>query len=79
VTERLENVTFAPADKLGFAGKPDSLSIGEAPGFAAELFQKNAILFLEVFDDGLLMAIHPAGNGDEEELELSCHATEDFF
>ena len=34
--------------------KPDSLSIGEAHGFATELFEQNAALFLELFDDGFV-------------------------
>ena len=33
-------------DELGFARKPDSLSVGEPLGFATELFEENAILFL---------------------------------
>ena len=63
----------APADALGFARQPDSLGVGEALGFATELFQENAILFLEVFDDRLLVSAHPAGDSDQEELELSRH------
>ena len=63
----------ASADELGFASEPAALGVGEAPGFAAELLEQNAIFFLEVFDDGLLVSVHPAGHGNEEELELSCH------
>ena len=46
-----------PADEPGFASKPDSLGVSEASGFATELFEENAVLFLEVFDDGSLMLI----------------------
>jgi hypothetical protein len=35
------------ADELGFASKPDSLSIGKALGFAAQLFEENPILSLQ--------------------------------
>jgi hypothetical protein len=28
---------------------------------------------LEEFDDRLLVSVHPAGDGNKEELELSCH------
>jgi hypothetical protein len=63
-----------PSDDLCFASNSDSLSIGETPGFAAGLFGENSVLFLEVFDDGLLVLIDPAGDGDEQELKMSCHA-----
>jgi hypothetical protein len=71
--ERGQLPKAAPADELGFARKPKTLGLREVSGFAAELFEENAIFFLEVFDHGLLVSVHPAGNGDEEELELSCH------
>jgi hypothetical protein len=65
-------------DELGFARQPDSLGVGEALGFATELFQENAILFLEVFDDRLLVLAHPAGDRDEQELELRRHRVENL-
>jgi hypothetical protein len=67
-----------PTDALGFARRPDALGVGEALGFAAALFKENAILFLEVFDDRLLMLAHLAGDSDEEELELSRHRVENL-
>jgi hypothetical protein len=66
----------APADELGFASQPDSLGVGEALGIATELFKENAILSLKVFDDRLLVSAHPAGDRDQEELELSRHRVE---
>src|SRR5882724_4689416 len=36
------------SDRLGSAGKPHALGVSEAFGFASELFQQNAILFLKV-------------------------------
>ena len=68
----------APADELGFASQPDALGVGEALGFATELFKENAILFLKVFDDRLLVSAHPAGDSDQEELELSRHGVENL-
>src|ERR1017187_8809369 len=68
----------APAAELGFASQPDSLGVGEALGFATELFQENSILFLKVFDDRLLVSAHPAGDSDQEELELSRHRMENL-
>jgi hypothetical protein len=66
------------SDELGFASKPDSLGIGKAPGFAAQLFEENTIFLLEEFDDRLLVSIHPAGDGNKEELELSCHGVKNL-
>src|ERR1039457_2202336 len=68
----------ASADELGFARQPDALGVGEAVGFATELFQENAILFLKVFDDRLLVSTHPAGDRDQEELELRRHRVENL-
>jgi hypothetical protein len=66
------------ADELGFASKPDSLGVGKATGFAAQLFEENAILFLEEFDDRLPVSVHPAGDGNQEELELSWHGAKNL-
>jgi hypothetical protein len=55
--------------------QPEALRVGEAPGFAAELFEKNPILLLEVFDHRLLVSVQPASDGDQEQLELGCHRT----
>ncbi|MBI4324391.1 MAG: hypothetical protein HY674_03930 [Chloroflexi bacterium] len=62
-----------PSDLLGFARKPDSRSVREAPWFAAELFWENAVLFLEIFDHRLLVSVQPASDGNQEELKLVCH------
>ena len=66
------------ADELGSASKPDSLRVGKASGFAAQLFEEHTILLLEKFDHRLLVLIHPAGDGNKEELELSCHGVENL-
>ena len=50
----------------------------EALGFATELFQQDAIFFLEVFDDSLLVSAHPAGDRDEQQLELRRHRVENL-
>ena len=65
-----------PTDELGFPSQPDALGVGEALGFATELFQENAILFLKVFDDRLLVSAHPAGDSDKQQLELRRHSVE---
>jgi hypothetical protein len=66
------------ADELGSASKPDSLGVGKAPGFAAQLFEEHTILLLEKLDHRLLVSIHPAGDGNKEELELSCHGVKNL-
>ena len=58
---------------LALRASRNALGVGGALGFATELFQENAIFFLEVFDDSLLVSAHPAGDSDQEELELSRH------
>jgi hypothetical protein len=40
------------------------------------LFQQDAIFFLEVFDDSLLVSAHPAGDRDKQQLELRRHRAE---
>ena len=51
---------------LGFARESDSLGVGKAFGFAAELLEQHAILFLEIIDDVLLMPVHRTGHNDEQ-------------
>ncbi len=62
-----------PSDRLGLAGKPHSLGVSEALGFAAELFEKNAILFLKVLNHRLLVSVHPTDHHEKEELQLCVH------
>ena len=66
-----------PSDDLSFASKADSLSVREGLGFAAELLEENTIFLLEIFNDHLLVAVHPAGDRKKKESELSCHAAKD--
>jgi hypothetical protein len=42
------------------------------------LFQQDAIFFLEVFDDSLLVSAHPAGDSDKQQLELRRHKVENL-
>jgi hypothetical protein len=62
-----------PTDGLGSASQTHSLGVSETFGFAAELFEENAILLLEVFNDRLLVPVHPTGDGKQNEMQLSCH------
>ena len=40
---------------------------------AAELFKENSLLLLKVFDHGLLMAVHPPSDGQQQELKVNGH------
>jgi hypothetical protein len=61
---------------LALRRKSDSLGVGTATGFAAELFEQHVIFFLEIIDDVLLVPVHPAGHSDDEELEARGHGVE---
>jgi len=42
------------------------------------LFKEKAVFLLKVFDDGLLMSVHPTSDCHEKELELGCHGAENL-
>jgi hypothetical protein len=65
-----------PTDELGFARQPNPLGVSKGPGFATELFEKNTIFLMEVFDNGLLVPVRQAGDGDEQALEVRGHRVE---
>jgi hypothetical protein len=48
--------------------KSATLSIGQAESPATELLPENSVLLSEVFDDGVLLATDPAGQGGNEDL-----------
>jgi hypothetical protein len=48
--------------------KPATLSIGQAESPATEFLPENSVLLSEVFDDGVLLATDPAGQGGNEDL-----------
>jgi hypothetical protein len=51
-----------PTEFFSLSGQSTALVVIEAHSFAAELFSKNAILLDQVFDDMLLMPIHPSSD-----------------
>jgi hypothetical protein len=55
-----------PAEFLRFDCKSTALIIAESHSTCAHLFLKNPIFFHQVFNDLLLMLVHPASNGDDE-------------
>ena len=56
------------AQLLGFGRQPAALVVVE-PGLLAQLLPEDFHLFLEVFDDVLLVAVDPTGQADEQQLE----------
>ena len=48
--------------------------VGEADAVTAELFATDAVLFQEVVDDAVLVAVDPAGDREEQE---RCQAESD--
>jgi hypothetical protein len=58
----------ASANGLASDRKPATLSIGQAESPAAELLPENSVLLPEVFDDCILLAANPAGQGGNEDL-----------
>jgi hypothetical protein len=67
--ERLDLPQRLAAEGFGFHGQAATLSIGEPESPGAELFPKDAVLFLEIVDDVALLLANPAGDGDDEKLE----------
>ena len=45
--------------------------VGAGIALSPNAFQ--AFAHIGMFDDSLLLPVHPTGDGDEEELELNCH------
>ena len=56
------------ADGLTPDRKPATLSIRQAESPAAELLPENSVLLPEVFDDCILLAANPAGQGGNEDV-----------
>ena len=64
-------------DGLGLFRKATTLLIGPADGVWAELLSQSAVFGLEVVDHPLLAAVHPAGEHQDEQLEVEVHARGD--
>jgi len=55
-------------DGIAANRKPATLIVGQSEASASELLLQDAVFFPEVFDDGVLMAADPAGEGGHENL-----------
>jgi len=53
----------------GFRGESPALGVGEAQAPTAEMLTQDAVLLLEVRDDLGLVAVHPAREHHEQELQ----------
>jgi hypothetical protein len=65
-----ESSECRPPDCLGLLCEPSTLRVGPANALVAKLLAVSLILRLEVFDHGLLVSIHPAGEDQKEELKV---------
>jgi hypothetical protein len=62
--------TTTPAAKdLGLDGQSNPLLIGEPKPLSFQLLLEHTVLFDEIVDDRLLLAIKPAGQGNDKEME----------
>ena len=66
--QRREFVERLAAQRLGLGGQSAPLLVGEAETPSAESFSADTVLLAQVIDRRLLLAIHPAGEGEEEEV-----------
>jgi len=60
---------------------PDNISMQLASTLSFELLLENTVLFDEIVDDRLLVAVKPAGQGNYEEMERlydACHCRTDY-
>ena len=57
------------AERLSLDREPSPLLVGESDSAAAELFAKEPVLLDEVVDDGLLLAVDPSREEEQEEGE----------
>ena len=59
----------SPPHPVGAAGEAPPLCVRQLQAPVAELLAEDAVLFLEVRDDGLLVAAQPAGERPDAEAE----------
>jgi hypothetical protein len=75
------NGRYTAAKDFGFHGQSHPLFIGEPKPLSFELLLENTVLLDEIVDDCLLVAVKPAGQGNNEEVEGLydvCHCRTDY-
>jgi hypothetical protein len=78
--KRIDFVKQPTAKDLGFHGQSYPLFVVEPKPLSFELFLEHVVLFDEIVDDRLLLAVKPAGQGNYEEMERLydvCHCRTD--
>ena len=63
----------APAEFPAAHRESTALGIGQAKGSSTTLLSEDAILFPEVVDQIFVVAIHPASDGEQQELQRMRH------
>ena len=56
------------ADRLSCDGQPSALVVGEPNPSLPKLLKQDTVLFPEIVDGRLLVAVDPAGDGGEEDM-----------
>ncbi|MEN8206773.1 MAG: hypothetical protein ABFS24_12290 [Pseudomonadota bacterium] len=67
--KRLQFIKCPATKHLGLHGQSYPLFIGESKPLSFELILENTVLFDEIVDDRLLLAVKPAGQGNYEDVE----------
>jgi len=67
--KRLEFIACPATKHLGFHGQAYPLFVSEPKPLSFELLLEHTVLFDEIIDDRLLLAVKPAGQCDYDEME----------
>ena len=67
--ERFDFIKHLTAEDLGLRGQSPTLIVGELKPLSFELILEDSILFHEIVNDRLLMAIKSSGKSDYQEME----------
>ncbi|MHC5001179.1 MAG: hypothetical protein ACYTE1_10240, partial [Planctomycetota bacterium] len=66
---RFDFIERRSAKDFSFHSQSYPLFIGESKTLSIELILENTVFFNQIVDNGLLVAVKPAGQGDDQELE----------
>ncbi|MEA2080245.1 MAG: hypothetical protein U9P00_10390 [Pseudomonadota bacterium] len=68
--KRFEFIKQPAAKDFGFHGQPYPLFVSKPKPLSFELLLENTVLFDEIVDNRLLVAVKPTGQSDYEEVEM---------
>ncbi len=80
--KRLQLIKRPAPNHLGLHGQSYPLLVGESKPLSFELILEHTVLFDEIIDDRLLLAVKPACQGDYNEVERldgDCHCTNRLY